>query len=97
MDDINSIKNSIKNLKPDLENLYGIKKIAIFGSYSKNEQTEDSDIDLVILDIERKNGFLIAKAKSFLSEKLHKEVDLGLYDSLHPFIKKRVDKEMIYV
>ena len=30
------------------KNEYGFSKIGLFGSYSKNEQTENSDIDILV-------------------------------------------------
>lgn len=97
MKNIDDITPYIQDLKHDLENLYGINKLAIFGSFAQGKQNSNSDLDIVILEMKKKNGFLIAKAKRFLSEKLDIEVDLGLYDSMHPFIKKRIEKDMIYV
>ncbi len=91
------IKNILQKNNTILEDEFGIEQIAIFGSYAKNEETFSSDIDIVIMKMKRKNGFLIAKAKQFLSEKLGKDVDIGLYDSLRPFVKKRIKKDLIYV
>ena len=42
------IINRLKEIKPDLEKNYGIKSIALFGSYSRGEQTDESDIDLLV-------------------------------------------------
>ncbi|MCK9372272.1 MAG: nucleotidyltransferase domain-containing protein [Sulfuricurvum sp.] len=92
-----SIFNQIKETKQTLNEQYGITKIAVFGSYARDEENENSDIDIVILEMKRKNGFLIAKAKLFLSETLNKEVDIGLLDSIRPFIRKRIEKDLIYV
>lgn len=40
--------NRLKQIKPLLEKNYGIRTIALFGSYSRNEQTDKSDIDLLV-------------------------------------------------
>ncbi|WP_281950349.1 nucleotidyltransferase family protein [Nitrosophilus kaiyonis] len=87
----------LKEAKNILKEEFGIEKIAIFGSFARNEEKENSDIDIVILKMKRKNGFLIAKAKRFLNEYLNTNVDIGLYDSMHPYIKKEIKKDMIYV
>lgn len=91
------VVDSIRELKPQLNALFGIKKLAIFGSCARGEDHEASDVDIAILEMERKNGFLVAKAKSFLREQLNKEIDIGLYGAMNPFIQKRIEKEMIYV
>ena len=87
----------MKQLKPILEREFGITKLALFGSYVKGEATQKSDIDIAIVQMKRKNGFLIAKAKRFLSEQLQTEVDIGLLDSIRPFIRKKIEKDLIYV
>jgi len=91
------IIDRLKALKPGLQKLFGITELAIFGSYARGEDKSTSDIDIVILKMERKNGLVIARAKRYLSEQLGKEVDIGLYDSLRPFIRRRVERELIHV
>ena len=43
-----TILESLKKLKPVLSKKYSVTEIALFGSYSRNEQTPESDIDLLI-------------------------------------------------
>lgn len=38
----------LKRVKPELQRKYGLSEIALFGSYSRDEQTPESDIDLMI-------------------------------------------------
>lgn len=38
----------LKNHKSDFQKKYGLKEVALFGSYSRNEQTKNSDIDLLV-------------------------------------------------
>jgi uncharacterized protein len=87
----------IRQMKPELQDKFGITKLALFGSYARDEATQSSDVDIAIVEMERKNGFLVAKAKRFISEKLQKEVDIGLLDSIRPFIRKRIEKDLLYV
>ena len=42
------IENKLKELKPTLFQKYSVDKIGYFGSYSRNEQKEDSDIDILV-------------------------------------------------
>lgn len=44
------IFNQIKETKQVLENQFGITKIAVFGSYAR-EEDENSDLDIVILEM----------------------------------------------
>ena len=42
------IRTKLNHHKPKLPGNYLIKSIAIFGSFARNEQTEDSDLDLMV-------------------------------------------------
>jgi predicted nucleotidyltransferase len=42
------IENKLKELKPILFQKYYVDKIGYFGSFSRNEQTKDSDIDILV-------------------------------------------------
>jgi uncharacterized protein len=34
--------------KPELARLYGVKRLALFGSYSREHQSEESDVDILV-------------------------------------------------
>jgi len=87
----------LTGMKLALKEQFGINSIAVFGSFARSEENEKSDIDIVVLNMDKKNAFTLIKAQSFLEENLGKKVDLGLYDAIRPFIKKRIEKELIYV
>jgi len=42
------ILTKLKDMKNYLEERYFVKKIGLFGSYARNEQTKNSDIDLIV-------------------------------------------------
>ncbi len=42
------ILSTLKIVKPDLAQKYGLTTLALFGSYSRDEQTSESDIDLMV-------------------------------------------------
>lgn len=91
------IINKLKNLKPILNQKYGIEEFAVFGSVAKGTDTKDSDVDIAILKMQIKSGFDIFRAKEFLKDKLEKDVDLGTFNSMKTFIKNRIKKDFIYV
>jgi predicted nucleotidyltransferase len=76
---------------------YGISRIGLFGSFSRDEANEASDVDVVVV-LEKPDYFTMAGIKNDLEESLHKSVDRIPYrESMNPFLKKRIDKEVIYV
>jgi len=91
------IINKLKELKPILNERYGIEEFAVFGSVAKGTDTEDSDVDIAILKMEIKSGFDLLRAKIFLKETLGKEVDMGIFHSMKTFVKNRIKKDFIYV
>ena len=92
-----SLFMKLTNLKYTLRERFGINSIAVFGSFARSEENDNSDIDIVVLNMDKKNAFILIKAQHFLEENLGKKVDLGLYDAIRPFIKKRIEKELLYV
>lgn len=48
MKSLAEIKNSLTHRKTQFFEKYPIKSIAIFGSYARNEQNEDSDVDILV-------------------------------------------------
>lgn len=76
----------------DLSRL-GAKKLAIFGSTARNEETKASDIDILV-DFDATKGFFVfADLKFYLEELLKTHVDLVSTRALHPALKKRILSE----
>lgn len=86
----------LKAIKNILIEKYGINDLALYGSYSKNNQTKNSDIDLVIFS-DKKNYFHLIEMENYISEILNQKIDLGYYDSMKSLIKREISKDMIYV
>ena len=72
---------------------YGVKKAAVFGSYARNTQTNESDIDILV-ELGRKMSLLdFVGLKLDLEDKLNKKVDLVQYKTLKPSIKDFILKD----
>jgi len=88
---------SLKKIKGEVEKEYSVKTIGVFGSVARNEQTGESDIDLLV-EFSKPVGFVtFMRLENFLSEQLGKQVDLVTSDSLKPVIRQDVLSEVIYV
>ena len=74
-----------------------ITEIGIFGSFSKNKFTDSSDLDVfVVLNIPKM--FDLIGIKQDLEELTHRKVDIIMLRSrMNSFLKKRIDREGIYV
>jgi len=87
----------LANVKDELYQRFGIEKIALFGSYARGEETQESDVDIVVLEMNLKSGFDIINAKNYLQNYLQRPVDIGTFKSMKTFIKNRIKKDFIYV
>ena len=93
----NELIDALSSMKNELKQKFGIGKIALFGSYARNEANENSDVDIAILEMDLKNGFDIIRAQYFLQDTLNKEVDIGTFKSMKTFIRNRIEKDFVYV
>jgi predicted nucleotidyltransferase len=75
----------------------GAKKVAVFGSYVREEATPQSDIDIIVEFTERKSLLEIVGIEQELSEKLGIKVDLLTEKSISPYLIDRIRKEMVEV
>ena len=89
------ILSFLKENKQQLKNKYQVNKIGLFGSFSRDEETNKSDIDILVdMPSSFDNYFNL---KYFLEENFHREVDLGKEQQLRLLIKKQILQEIIYV
>jgi len=88
-------KNLNKIIKAivDILKKYGVKKAGIFGSYVREEQKKDSDIDILIKPPKGMSLIGFIHLKYELEDKLHKKIDLISYRGIHPLLKKQILKE----
>ena len=88
---------SLKNLKGEVAREYFVKTIGVFGSVARSEETEQSDLDLLV-EFSKPVGFVtFMRLEKFLSERLGERVDLVTADSLKPMIRQDVLAEVVYV
>jgi len=77
---------------------YGIRKIALFGSFVRGEAGPDSDIDLIV-DFSGPTGFItLVKLERELSEVMGRKVDLLTEQAISPHLRNRIlnEQQVIY-
>lgn len=92
---IDEIKNLIDEHKNILKEKYCVNSFLLFGSYAKNEQTADSDIDLLVNFNKPIDMFEFMNLEEYLSNIFGKKIDLGTPNSLKPYIKSIILNEAI--
>jgi len=77
---------------------YGITELAVFGSVSRHEETESSDIDLLYtLTLDSELGWDIEELNQQLAEALGRPVDLVSKKYLHSMLREQVLREAVTV
>lgn len=91
------ILSSLKKLKREVAQEYSVKRIGVFGSVARSEETGQSDLDLLV-EFSKPVGFItFMRLENFLSERLGERLDLVTADSLKPVIRQDVLAEVVYV
>jgi predicted nucleotidyltransferase len=87
----------LRKFKSKYQNRFKLLKLGLFGSYVKNNQTEESDIDIVV-QIPDQDFFELIEIKQELEKEFSRKVDVISYrDKMNAFLKKRIEQEAIFV
>ena len=80
-----------------LSEKFNIKTIEVFGSYTRKEQTEKSDIDLLVTFTSTPSLLKFIALENYLSDLLHSKVDLVMKNSIKQILKKNILRESVKV
>ena len=98
---VSYIKYDKINKKSELNELYGITSLGLYGSYARDEATQKSDIDIFY---ERDKRFELNSGLDFLNisdqlaNDLHVDkIDFVSLEFMNPIIRYYAKKDFIYV
>ena len=91
------IQKQLRDLKSDLERDYHVSSIGIFGSVARDEQSKESDLDLLVSFDEPVSLFDVVRLEQELESQLGVEVDVVTEGSLKPRIGERVVEDLVEV
>ncbi len=96
--DKESIVATLRSVLPELRQRYGVRRLALFGSFARGEPTSDSDLDLLVEFDDRPLTLLqFITLEEELSDLLGVNVDLVERSALKPHIGERVLQELVPV
>ncbi len=75
---------------------YGVTELGVFGSFVRNEQRPDSDVD-VLVELQRETFRDYMGLLNFLESLFERKVDLVMKDAIKPIIRNRILRETVYV
>ena len=92
----NEILDVLADNKPYIEKEFEVAKIGLFGSYAKDKQNEDSDIDIYV-EFRHKTFDNLAGLWNYLEELYHKKIDLfHKHKNNNQVIISNIQKDVIY-
>ena len=75
---------------------FGVRSLALFGSFAHGDNTAHSDVDLVV-KFDRKSFDAYMDLKFFLEDLLGRHVDLVPTDSVKPQLRKSILENVVHV
>lgn len=93
------IINYLRENKRFLFSEYHLTKIGLFGSFATGEDSENSDIDLLV-EFEPNTEYLLEKKnqiRTMIKRRFNVEVDICREKYVKPYFKSQILKSVIYV
>ncbi|MFZ4106605.1 nucleotidyltransferase family protein [Flavobacterium sp.] len=91
------ILNVLKNDKQFLKDNFGVERIALFGSYAKESENTESDVDFLV-EFKKPSYDYLSGLYEYLESKLNSKIDIVRKG---PHLSKRflntIEKDLIYV
>lgn len=92
----NEILSKLIELKPILYRDYSVKQIGLFGSFSDDSNTDESDIDLLV-EFEKPIGWKYFSLEIFLENVFGRKIDLVTKNALKEQIKDNILNQVKYI
>ncbi|TKJ37954.1 nucleotidyltransferase [candidate division LCP-89 bacterium B3_LCP] len=93
----NEILRALASFRNSNEDEFGIIRIGVFGSCAREENTDTSDVDVVV-ELAKPDLLTLVGIKQELEALLHKPVDVVRYrERMNTFLKRRIEQEAVYV
>jgi len=95
---IEEIRNKLLKQRTDIQKRFHVKQIGVFGSFVKNKQTKNSDVDILVeFEKGHKDFFNYMRLKFYLEATIGIKVDLVMKEAVKPKLRERIFNEVIYV
>ena len=93
--DKTNILNYLKEHYSEFKNKYNVEKSGLFGSYARDEATENSDIDIFVKM--KPSLFDMVAIKEQVENDLNRKVDIiREHKNIKPIFLKMIQKDLIY-
>lgn len=96
MNPLETIVMNLKAIKPELSAKYNVDTIGLFGSVTRNDFTDTSDIDIIV-DFSKPIGIEFVDLAEYLELRMQRKVDLVSKNGIKPNFFKLIQNEILYV
>jgi len=91
-----NILDRLRNIKPALQREFPLRRMALFGSWARNEQTATSDVDILV-EVDPSIGLRFVALAERLESVLGQHVDLVSSRAVKPSLLRQIQAELIDV
>jgi predicted nucleotidyltransferase len=95
--EVTRLAQRLREHLPELRARYGLESVALFGSYVRNEQRPDSDLDVLVVLSRTLSLFDRVELGEDLENALGVPVDVALRDRLQPRLARYILREVVDV
>lgn len=96
MKTLKEIKTKLTLLKPLLEKEYAVSQLGLFGSFVRNEQHDQSDLDILVA-FRKPVGIEFIDLAEYLEKELELKVDLVSRNGIKQKYFSAIQPEIVYV
>ena len=93
---LNAILQKLRQHKPELQRKYPFSKLGVFGSYAREEATDDSDIDIAV-EITCPMGLHFIEMADEIEALVEIKTDVVPMRSIEPKYLQYVKKDVKYI
>lgn len=94
---LDDIKAVLRQHRALIRDRFRVTDMLVFGSYARQEQTEQSDVDILIFYEKAPTLWMLAELRDYLSSLLGLSVDVVTAKGLKPRIRDRVLAEAVKI
>ena len=98
MKSVDEIRSILRAYQPELEEHFHVEEIALFGSYARGDQTEASDLDILV-KLNAPLGWEFVDLCDHLAELLETNVDVVTRGAIDrkPLLRHYIERDLILV
>lgn len=91
------VLNKLSEIKTTLNEKYNIVELGLFGSFSRGDYSENSDIDILVEYSKTISLFKLAELIEYLESVFNKKIDLVRKKNIKDSLKNRILDEVVFV